>query len=172
MQTFVQALADTRIGATYNQYAHSPLRRRRLADYLATRSGSRILLVGEAAGYNGARVSGIAFTSERQLTGGGPAELSATIVHRTLAELGIADDVLLWNVVPTHPHRPGEPQSNRAPTRAEIDAAAPFLAALVRGRRVLAVGRVAERVLEAPYVRHPSHGGASAFRETLAACLS
>jgi hypothetical protein len=27
-------------------------------------------------------------------------------------------------------------------------------------------------VLRAPYVRHPSHGGAVAFRETLSACLT
>jgi hypothetical protein len=27
------------------------------------------------------------------------------IVHRVLAELGIEEDVLLWNVVPTHPGR-------------------------------------------------------------------
>jgi hypothetical protein len=81
---FVKALASARIGATYNQYADSPLRRRRLADYLDRRRRASIVLVGEAAGYNGARVSGIAFTSERQLTGAGPAELSATIVHRTL----------------------------------------------------------------------------------------
>ena len=92
-------------------------------------------------------------------------------MQRTLAELGIADDVLLWNLVPTHPHRPGEPESNRAPTRGEIDAGRPFLDRLARGRRVLAVGRLAERALGAPYVRHPSHGGAAAFRATLAAWL-
>jgi hypothetical protein len=37
---------------------------------------------------------------------------------------------------------------------------------------VLAVGRIAEAALGAPYVRHPSRGGATAFRETLAACLT
>jgi uracil-DNA glycosylase len=118
------------------------------------------VLVGEAAGYRGARVSGIAFTSERQLTGAGPAEASATIVHRTLRELGVEDDVLLWNVVPTHP---GTATSNRLPTRREIDAARPFLDELMRGRTVVAVGRVAAAALDAPYVRHPSHGGAAAF---------
>jgi uracil-DNA glycosylase len=168
---FVKALASARIGATYNQYADSPLRRRRLADYLGGRRRASIVLVGEAAGYNGARVSGIAFTSERQLTGTGPAELSATIVHRTLAELGIAEDVLLWNLVPTHPHRPGVASSNRRPTAAEIAAGLPFVRRVAEGRRVLAVGRLAERALGAPYVRHPSHGGASEFRATLAACL-
>jgi uracil-DNA glycosylase len=168
---FVKELASARIGATHNQYTDSLLRRRRLDDYLHARKRASIVLVGEAAGYNGARVSGIAFTSERQLTGAGPAELSATIVHRTLAELGIADDVLLWNLVPTHPHRPGVPFSNRRPTTAEITEGLPFVERVAKGRLVLAVGRLAQHVLDAPYVRHPSHGGAAEFHATLAACL-
>jgi len=127
------------------------------------------VLVGEAAGYRGARVSGIAFTSERQLTGAGPAEASATIVQRTLAELGIAGDVLLWNVVPTHP---GTATSNRTPTRAEIDAAQPFLREVTHGRTVIAVGRIAASVLDAPYVRHPSRGGAHAFADGLRRMLA
>lgn len=167
----VEQVAAARIGSTFNQYARSPLRRERLRRYLEERRSASILLVGEAAGYNGARVSGIAFTSERQLTGTGPAEISATIVHRTLAELGIADDVLLWNLVPTHPHCPGMPRSNRAPSLDEITCARPFVDELAKGRRVIAVGRFAERALGAPYVRHPSHGGATAFRATLSACL-
>ena len=85
----IQRLAAARIGSTFNQYAASAQLRERLADYLERRSEAELLLVGEAAGYRGARVSGIPFTSERQLTGSGPAESSATIVHRVLEELGL-----------------------------------------------------------------------------------
>jgi uracil-DNA glycosylase family 4 len=129
----------------------------------------RPVLVGEAAGYRGARISGIPFTSERQLTGAGFAEASATIVQRVLQELGVAGDVLLWNVVPTHP---GTATSNRRPTRAEVRDAHPFLEELIRGRRVIAVGRLAADVLAAPYVRHPSHGGAAGFAEGLRRTLA
>jgi uracil-DNA glycosylase len=167
----VEALAATRIGATFNQYERSLLRRRRLVEYLDSRREAPILLVGEAAGYRGARVSGVPFTSERQVSGAGPAEATATIVHRVLAELGLQESVLLWNVVPTHPHRPGEPSSNRCPVRAEIEASLSFLDALAAGRRVVAVGRLAAAVLDAPYVRHPSHGGAQEFRTGLVELL-
>ena len=172
MVALVERLAETRIGATFNQYAGSSLLRERLADYLEARRAASVVLVGEAAGYRGARVSGIPFTSERQLTGAGPAEATATIVHRVLDELGIADDVLLWNLVPTHPHRPGEPRSNRAPTRVEIAAAGPFLEAFGHDRRLIPVGRLAHAVLGGAYVRHPSHGGAAGFRAGLLAALS
>jgi hypothetical protein len=164
---FVERLAGAEIGATFNQYAGSKLRRDRLRSYLASRDDALLLLVGEAAGYRGARISGLPFTSERQLTGAGPAEATATIVHRVLGELGLEDEVVLWNVVPTHPHRPGDPGSNRRPTRVEIEGGRPFLTELARGRRVVAVGRLAQVVLGAPYVRHPSHGGAAVFREGL-----
>jgi uracil-DNA glycosylase len=167
---FVAWVAEARIGTTFNLYSDADgggLRRERLAAYLRARARSRYLLVGEAPGYRGTRVSGVPFTSERQLTGWGPAEATATIVHRVLHELGIEDDVLLWNLVPTHPHRPGRPDTNRPPTCAEIDAGGPFLEELARGRRVLAVGRLAHARLGGPYVRHPSHGGAAAFRRGL-----
>jgi uracil-DNA glycosylase len=141
----------------------------RLARYLEGRAAAPILLVGEAAGYRGARISGIPFTSERQLTGTGPSEASSTIVHCVLMELDLEGDVLLWNVVPTHP---GTDRSNLPPTPTDVDTGLPFARELARGRRVLAVGRVAEAALGAPYVRHPSRGGAAAFRETVRACLT
>jgi uracil-DNA glycosylase family 4 len=162
---FVTRLASADIGATFNQYAASPLRRDRLRAYLEERREAEVVLVGEAPGYRGARISGIPFTSERQLSGSGPAEASATIVHRVLARLGVEDDVLLWNVVPTHP---GTPTSNRRPTRVEVAAALPFLREMMRDRTAIAVGRLAAAVLDgAPFVRHPSHGGARSFEEGL-----
>jgi uracil-DNA glycosylase len=166
VEGFVERLAGSEIGRTFNQYAGSELRRRRLTCYLEGRRAASLLLVGEAAGYRGARISGLPFTSERQLTGRGPAEATATIVHRVLELLGLAEDVLLWNVVPTHP---GTVSSNRRPTRAEVAAAEPFLAELARGRCLVAVGRLAAAVTEARYVRHPSHGGAAAFEAGLRA---
>jgi uracil-DNA glycosylase len=164
VRSFVDELACARIGGTYNQYAGSALRRERLAEYLARRRSATYVLVGEAAGYRGARVSGLPFTSERQVTGAGPAEATATIVHRALAELGVEDEVLLWNVVPTHPGTAG---TNRRPTSAEVRAAMPFLREIVRGRTPLPVGRLAHGVLGGSYIRHPSHGGSAAFREGL-----
>jgi uracil-DNA glycosylase len=167
----VDELSDASIGATFNQYRRSRVRRERLARYLKDREHAPLLLVGEAAGYRGARVSGLPFTSERQLTGRGPAEASATIVHGVLTELGLEDEVLLWNVVPTHPHEPGRPDTNRRPTHAEVESSFHWLEEIARGRCVIAVGRLAQRVTGAPYVRHPSHGGAEAFRTGLAELL-
>ena len=172
MESLIERLARARIGATFNFYRDgegAAVRRERLRAYLESRRDAPLLLVGEAAGYRGARISGIPFTSERQLTGAGPAEASATIVHRVLAELGLEDSVLLWNVVPTHP---GTESSNRPPRRDEIVGGLPFARELARSRRVIAVGRLAEAALGAPYVRHPSRGGAQAFRAGLRRLLA
>jgi len=167
----VEELVKAQIGETFNFYREGPRAnhlRRRLREYLCSREDAPIVLVGEAPGYRGARVSGIPFTSERQLTGTGPAEATATIVHRVLRELGLEEQVLLWNVVPTHP---GTETANRRPSRIEVEDGIRFARRLARGRRVLAVGRVAETALGAPYVRHPSHGGAASFRAQLETAL-
>jgi len=147
------------------------------------------LLLGEAAGYQGAHVSGIPFTSERLLLAGEIprvdvggrrlstrprpwSEPSATTVWDTLHRLGRQDSTLLWNAYPWHPHRPGEPQSNRTPTPAERRAGLPVLEALLEAFpdvRCFAVGRNAEASLaevgcQATPLRHPSMGGATQFR--------
>ena len=171
MRSLMDRLVAARIGRTTNFYRSgrgAARRRERLAAYLESRADAPWLLVGEAPGFRGARVSGIPFTSERQLTGEGPAEATATIVHRVLAELGLAEAVLLWNVVPTHP---GTATSNRPPTRAEIASGRVFADELAAGRRVICVGGLAHAALGGAGVRHPSRGGAVAFAAGLRALM-
>ena len=85
-----------------------------------------------------------------------------------LAELGLTDDVLLWNVVPTHP---GTATSNRLPSSAEIESGRTFADELADERRVVAVGRVAHAAFGGADVRHPSHGGATEFARMLRAVI-
>jgi len=166
-ESFVRRLAASCIGSTFNFYRdgeRASLLRARLVAYLHARAGADLLLVGEAPGFRGARISGLPFTSERQLTGAGPAEATATVVRRVLGELGLEHRVLLWNVVPTHP---GDAGSNRRPNRTEVEQGLPFALELAATRTVVPVGRVAHAVLGGRYLRHPSHGGAAAFRAGL-----
>jgi hypothetical protein len=190
VEHFLTELPHLRIGTTFNQYAEAgpddlpeaaEIRLANLRAYLAERAGADVVCLGEAGGYQGMRWSGIAFTSERNLLRWGApyrpscaartwSEPSGTIVHRVLEELGAERRVILWNTVPTHPHRAGEPLSNRRPTVAEVEAGAPLamrLIELVRPRTVVAVGRIAESVLPpgTAYVRHPANAGGPAFRE-------
>ena len=190
MEQLLADIARARIGTTFNQYAGNDgaVRLANLARYLDERRGARVLALGEAAGYQGMRWSGIAFTSERDLLRWGRpyrstserpegwSEPSGTIVHRVLGDLGAEHDVVLWNTVPHHPHQPGRPLSNRRPTSAEVAAGAVFAERaleLLQPRLVVAVGRIAEAVLgdRAAYVRHPANGGGAAFAAGMAAAL-
>ena len=171
MNGFIERLVAARIGGTFNFYRdgdRAALLRERLASYLEGRVDAPVLLVAEAPGYRGTRISGIPLTSERQLVGEGPAEATATVVHAAIGELGLADEVLLWNIVPTHP---GDERSNRRPTRAEIEAGLPFARELARGRTVVPVGRIAQAALGGAYLRHPAHGGSAEFRRGIAEAL-
>jgi len=151
----------------------------------------RFILIGEAAGYQGCKVSGIPFTSERLLNAGAIprihcasrltsrerpwSEPSATTVWGALDELGIAAQTVLWNAYPWHPHKPGQRLSNRTPTPAERAAGVPILRgflSLFPGAQIFAVGRNAESALlelaiPATPLRHPSMGGAMLFRRGL-----
>jgi hypothetical protein len=165
------------------------IRRANLARYLsALRAGPapRLLLVGEAAGYQGCRFSGIAFTSEHTLLNHGffgdgyrrsasrerPwKEPSGSIVWETSDRLG--RPFVLWNIVPFHPHHPGEPLSNRTPTADERKLGLEYfliLRDIFPEATVIAVGRLsAERLSDAGVkniaVRHPAYGGKKEFQE-------
>lgn len=166
-------------------------RRDRLRKHLAAPT-PRLLCVGEAPGYQGARISGAAFTSEALLLEGSiprinalPARLtdrnppwrepSATIVWGALHLAGLAEHTILWNAFPWHPHKPGLPLSNRKPSAQEMALGAPILHKLIEALpelKVLAVGQVAGATLrklgiEAETIRHPANGGATQFRDGL-----
>ena len=200
LQRFVADLASCDIGRTFNLFRDempgydaeggAARRRSNLLHYLDSRARAELLAVGEAPSFRGMRWSGIAFTSERTLDSWGApyrrsslkpegwTEPSATIVHRVLAELGAEKRVLLWNAVPTHPHRADSPLSNRRPSTAEIEAGGDFarrLLELVQPPSVVAVGRVAESILRSIlgkdvfYVRHPANAGAVEFADGMCA---
>jgi hypothetical protein len=191
-------LSRSTIGATFNQFREvgpddvpdaPAIRLANLRHYLEQRAGANVVAVGEAAGYQGMRWSGIAFTSERDLARWGPpyrgtsttrkggwSEPSGTIVHTLLEEVGDEQRVILWNTVPTHPYLPGQPLSNRRPARAEIAAGLGYAQRLIdilQPSLVVGVGRIAAQTLgsRAVYVRHPAQSGATAFRTGMRALL-
>jgi len=185
------------IGATFNEFRDiapddapdaPAIRLANLRHYLEERQAADVIAVGEAAGYQGMRWSGIAFTSEFDLLRWGDPyrrssqrprpwkEPSGTIVHGILEELGAERRVILWNTVPTHPHLVGKPLSNRRPMREEIAAGrriVEHLIEIVQPRILVGVGRIACEVLpQAHYVRHPAQSGATAFRSGMREILA
>jgi uracil-DNA glycosylase len=200
--TLIKALESYQAPNVFNPWAEqcacdaipvaSQGRKRRLSAHLGQKE-IRAILVGEAAGYQGCRYSGITFTSERLLLQGAIAgmpridhrlttrhlpfsEPSATIVWGLLQELEIAERVILWNAFPWHPMKEGQIHSNRTPTRQELQAGLPLLELLLQrfdGTPVIAVGRKAAESLQRlgikidQEVRHPAMGGATKFRQTL-----
>lgn len=192
---FIADLAQEPTGSLVNQYAveiegldrrgAAAIRRANLESYLERRLGARLALVGEAPSAHGARFSGIAFTAERSLAPSqrtsapglkrdGFTEHSATILRQALATAGIDPaDVILWNAVPFHPARVGDPLRNRPPSTSELILGALWLdrfLALMRPGRIVAVGQTARRALPpgTPVVRHPANGGSSQLAADLA----
>jgi len=156
-------------------------RRENLRRHLFAIRDGGLVFVGEAAGWMGARQSGVAFTSARMVGLDGNSEGSATIVHRLLSRVGLMDRALLWNAFPLHPHKPGDPRSNRTPTSTELSSGLGVLRLAISGRRVICVGASAAKSValvlghavpsvadatatsSAIRVRHPAHGGATHF---------
>lgn len=179
--------------------AAGDIRRANLTRYLERMAERRprLLLVGEAPGYRGCRVTGVPFTSESILLDGPSPfglfgetagfnaaadsvwrrEASASVMWETLVELDVLP--LLWNAFPFHPHHPDRPDSNRAPSVSELETGRSIVLALLdlfAFERVIAVGNKASISLgrwgvPAAKVRHPGHGGRAAFRRELAGLL-
>lgn len=173
---------------------NATIRRANLRLYLHALAAGQpsVMLVMEAPGYRGCRITGVPVTSRKILHEGLSAldlfgeargyhattdagfervygEQSATIVWETMAALGVVP--LIWNTFPFHPHEMDKPLTNRAPRRPEIAQGLPFLQTLVTlfaPTQIIAVGNVAHDGLAdlgitAVKVRHPAQGGKMAF---------
>lgn len=191
----------------FNEYAlgepNNGTRRLNLRLYLRVMAARRprTLLLMEAPGYRGCRLTGVPVTSRKVLLEGAPAlnmfgrergyrdvadvgfervygEQSATIVWGALSSLGALP--FIWNSYPFHPHRLGQPLSNRKPRAPELALGGLFLRrvlAMWGFERVIAVGNVAYETLGADgvacqKVRHPAHGGKNEFVAGLSSLLS
>lgn len=173
------------------------LRKQRLKRHLMA-PNPRLLIIGEAPGYQGCRYSGLAFTSERLLMERAIprmdglegeritdrkkpwSEPSATIVWGALDDHGLADDTVMFNAIPWHPEGSRGIHSNRAPTPAERADGMRYLAMLINvypGILVAALGNTASATLtelgiEHVKLRHPANGGATLFRNGLAKLIA
>jgi len=131
LKDFVEELATTDITPNvYNQYSYecneNSIRRNNLLIYLKQmhKLKPKVMLVGEAPGYRGCRLTGVPFTSEHLLMNNiGGLELfgkengyklalqkekllkeaTATIIWNTLLDHNIM--ALAWNAFPFHPQK-------------------------------------------------------------------
>ena len=183
----------------YNQFGagdnpYNAIRRANLLRYLNdvwTRQ-TGIVLIAEAPGYRGMRITGLPMVSRRILREGVPSlgifgmgqgyedvlepgfeaiqsEQTATILWGVLPELGIVP--LVWGSFPFHPHQPGNPLSNRKPRASEVKLGEPFVRELLEifaPKKVIAVGNVGYGLLTeigvpCVKIRHPAQGGKNDF---------
>ncbi|MDN4596971.1 uracil-DNA glycosylase [Leifsonia virtsii] len=161
------------------------LRERNLRRYLEL-PHAPVLLLGEAPGWRGMTVTGVPFTSVREVEAGvlpglelpadpqAPWEASSRVFWQTMAQWQ-GPLPLSWPVYPHHPFVAGKPQTNRTPRSSEVRAGGPVALELIEAlgiEAVVAVGRkaqgaLAEAGIEAPAIRHPAQGGARMFTDQL-----
>lgn len=201
IDSFIEELAQIESSTILtNIYAGSSLQnevcRHNLSVYLhyMMDNNSHVILVGEAPGYKGCRLSGIPFTCEDMfmqdwipnLMGANlgyktysgdklERELSASIVWPKLKEWHkeYGTIPLLWNICPFHPHKEGNDKSNRTPCAQEIRLGKEFLVKLLDLfdiEHIGSIGRKAEKTIrgmkhETFYLRHPAHNGSVVFQK-------
>lgn len=182
----------------YNEYTpgnpYNAIRRNNLKLYLneMLKRKPHYMLVMEAPGYRGCRLTGVPVTSRKisiegisnlemfgaergyQLTEDAGfenvyGEQSATIVWNTLSEIGIVP--LIWNTFPFHPRKGDAQRSNRKPRVPETKIGLNYLQAVIecfKPELIVAAGNVAYKTMtsagiDCHKVRHPAQGGKNDF---------
>ena len=194
---FIDELASTEVPPTvFNQYGYgnqeNKIRRENLRIYLNQMKDIKpnIMLVGEAPGYRGSRLTGVPFTSENLLINNRKgldlfgknkgyrlvdrkdkllSQSTTTIIWETMVANGILP--LAWNAFPFHPYKEGNKESNRTPLKKELVMGERPLIKLIELfsiEEVVAVGNKAKSSLdklgiESRKVRHPAQGGKQEF---------
>lgn len=156
-------------------------------DYLYALNQDHILLIGEAPGYKGCRLTGIPFSScnliensqhklfkdlrENIVLQEHVSENTAAMVWEQLDDKNVIP--IFWNAFPFHPFNKGKQSSNRAPNSKEVEEGQWYIKELIKifePRTIGAIGRKGELALqklelktETKYIRHPSYGGKSDF---------
>lgn len=199
IDNFINDLAaETFADDVYNEYApndpNNLIRQANFRLYLAEMEKRKLkyLMVMEAPGYRGCRLTGVPVTSRKILLEGVSeldifgtdrgyqatddegfenvqGEQSATIVWGTLANLGIVP--LIWNTFPFHPRKIGQQRTNRRPRKPEMKLGAHYLQRIIehfQPKIIIAVGNVAHETLTSMKitshkVRHPAQGGKNDF---------
>lgn len=195
---FVSALCGLSFVNTFNPYvSRCPIYDKVDAPQKRTEALTRMLAaavqcevdsiwVGRDLGYRGGRRTGLALTDdfhmaahaarwgvtiERPTKGRPVAERTAAVIWSVLEKIDVP--IFLWNVFPLHPHKPGDPFSNRAHNSRERSAGEEILTELINllsPKRIVAVGNDAAKSVarvsggkEVVQVRHPSYGGQTEF---------
>lgn len=198
-KAFIDELASAKaLPTVFNQYAYgsqeNKIRRENLLLYLNKMNEikPKIMLVGEAPGYRGSRLTGVPFTSEDLLMNNKKGldlfgedkgyrlvnrkekllkQATTTIIWETMVAYDILP--LAWNAFPFHPYKEGNKESNRTPLKKELLIGEQFLIKLIELfsiEEVVAVGNKAKSSLDrlgiaSRKVRHPAQGGKYKFVE-------
>ena len=199
IENFIERLAHVpTANDAYNEYAYSnpynEIRRQNFSLYLhkMQQISPQKMLIMEAPGYRGCRLTGVPVTSRKILLQGIPelklfgkeqgyqdipepdferiqGEQTATIVWGVFRE--IQQIPLIWNTFPFHPHKLGKPLTNRKPRKSETELGKQFLQQMMElfsPQEIVAVGNVAKATLDqlaipCQKVRHPAQGGKNDF---------
>jgi len=190
IKLFLEKLAQR----AHRRQCHNPYRNPDLAEnlyqyLLAVNKLNQqpILLVGEALGFKGGRLTGIPFScgdiftrfNHPLLTELKPklsltsqeSENTATMVWEYLTEK--QQTPLFWNAFPFHPYQYRRPKSNRAPSAKEIQQGSLYLkqlAEIFRPAVIAGIGRKGQSCAQQTFpertidcIRHPSFGGKQKF---------